>query len=50
MLSNGSPRLYLDDILEAIVLIKDYTASMDFDDFSHDRKNPGCRGAQPGKY
>jgi uncharacterized protein with HEPN domain len=31
-------RLYLDDILEAIALIRDYTASMDYEGFARDRK------------
>lgn len=32
------PRLYLDDILEAAALIRDYTASMDYKIFARDRK------------
>lgn len=32
------PFLYLDDILEAIFQIREYTASMDFEDFALDRK------------
>ncbi|MFO7972746.1 MAG: HepT-like ribonuclease domain-containing protein [Desulfobacterales bacterium] len=32
------PRLYLDDILEAIHKIRDYTAGMDFTEFSKDIK------------
>lgn len=32
------PRLYLDDILEAIARIGEYTASMDYDAFRQDRK------------
>ncbi len=32
------PRLYLDDILEAVALIREYTESMDYESFSRDRK------------
>jgi uncharacterized protein with HEPN domain len=32
------PRLFLDDMLESIDLIKEYVASMDFQAFSQDRK------------
>ena len=32
------PRLYLDDILEAVHKIRDYTAGMDFAEFSKDTK------------
>ncbi len=32
------PRLYIDDILEAIRSIKEYTASMDYEAFVQDRK------------
>lgn len=32
------PRLYLDDILDAIGNIREYTAGMDFDLFQQDRK------------
>ncbi len=32
------PRLYLDDGPEAIDLIQEYTASLDYDMFSQDRK------------
>ena len=32
------PRLYLDDILEAINKIRDYTAGMDYSAFSNDAK------------
>jgi len=32
------PRLYLDDILEAIIQIREYTASTDFESFVRDRK------------
>ncbi|MCK9275027.1 MAG: DUF86 domain-containing protein [Syntrophales bacterium] len=32
------PRLYLDDILEAIIQIREYTASIDFESFVRDRK------------
>lgn len=31
-------RLYLDDILEGIAQIREYTASMDFEGFARDRK------------
>lgn len=31
-------RLYLDDILEAIIQIREYTASTDYEAFAHDRK------------
>jgi hypothetical protein len=33
-----TPRLYLDDILEAITQIREYTSTMDYDPFSRDRK------------
>ena len=33
-----NPRLYLDDILEAITQIREYTYKLDFSDFSMDRK------------
>lgn len=32
------PRLYLDDILEAIARIREYTAAMKYDMFARDRK------------
>jgi uncharacterized protein with HEPN domain len=32
------PRLYLDDILEAIGQIQEYTASLDYGMFAQDRK------------
>lgn len=32
------PRLYLDDILEAITQIREYTTSMDYETFALDRK------------
>jgi uncharacterized protein with HEPN domain len=32
------PRLYLDDILEAIALIREYILSMDYESFVRDRK------------
>ena len=32
------PRLYLDDILEAVAQIREYTASMDYGGFVQDRK------------
>lgn len=32
------PRLYLDDILDAIYQVREYTASMDYEAFSRDRK------------
>ena len=32
------PRLYLDDILEAITQIREYTTTLDYDSFSQDRK------------
>lgn len=32
------PRLYLDDILEAITQIREYTSTLDYDSFSQDRK------------
>lgn len=32
------PRLYLDDILEAIARIQEYTDGLDYEAFSHDRK------------
>jgi uncharacterized protein with HEPN domain len=32
------PRLYLDDILEAIAQIREYTASTDYEAFARDRK------------
>jgi len=32
------PRLYLDDILEAITQIREYTTSMDYEKFAKDRK------------
>ena len=41
------PRLYLDDILEAITQIQKYTALMDSDAFVGDRKTQGCRDPEP---
>lgn len=32
------PRLYLDDILEAIAQIREYISSMDYESFARDRK------------
>jgi uncharacterized protein with HEPN domain len=32
------PRLYLDDILEAMDNIRDYTSGMDYEAFRHDKR------------
>jgi uncharacterized protein with HEPN domain len=32
------PRLYLDDILDAITRIREYTAPIDYEEFTRDRK------------
>jgi uncharacterized protein with HEPN domain len=38
------PRLYLDDILEGIGQIRDYTASLDYGLFIQDRKTQDAGG------